>query len=191
MNTADPVVAIEGLVKDYGRFRPSAGSTCRSRRGEILGFLGPNGSGKSTTIRCVLGLLRPTAGAIGVFGLDPPAMGSRAAPAHLYARRAASARANHRDGARRDSRRDLRGGFDPARRDQLAERLKLDLGRHLAALERQPAQGRAAARLPLRRRAARPRRAHDRPGSADAARVPGLVREARRPGRRSSSRPTS
>jgi ABC-2 type transport system ATP-binding protein len=34
------------------------------RRGEILGLIGPNGAGKTTTFRCLLGLLRPSAGAV-------------------------------------------------------------------------------------------------------------------------------
>jgi ABC-2 type transport system ATP-binding protein len=41
------------------------------RRGEVFGLLGPNGSGKSTTIKMILGLLRPTSGRISVFGKDP------------------------------------------------------------------------------------------------------------------------
>ncbi len=40
--------------------------------GSIYGFLGPNGSGKTTTIRLVLGLLRPRAGRITVLGCDIP-----------------------------------------------------------------------------------------------------------------------
>jgi ABC-2 type transport system ATP-binding protein len=39
-------------------------------RGDVFGFLGPNGSGKTTTIRMLLGLIRPTAGSISLFGLD-------------------------------------------------------------------------------------------------------------------------
>jgi len=39
-------------------------------RGDVFGFLGPNGSGKTTTIRMLLGLIRPTAGNISLFGLD-------------------------------------------------------------------------------------------------------------------------
>ncbi|MEE2959469.1 MAG: ABC transporter ATP-binding protein [Myxococcota bacterium] len=38
---------------------------------EIFGFVGPNGAGKSTTIRCLLGLQRPTAGTVSLFGLRP------------------------------------------------------------------------------------------------------------------------
>jgi ABC-2 type transport system ATP-binding protein len=41
------------------------------RRGEILGFLGPNGAGKTTTIRCLLDLIRPSAGRAQVLGIDP------------------------------------------------------------------------------------------------------------------------
>ena len=40
------------------------------RQGEVFGLLGPNGSGKTTTIRLLLGLLRPTAGQAAVVGFD-------------------------------------------------------------------------------------------------------------------------
>src|SRR6266567_2912448 len=39
-------------------------------RGDVFGFLGPNGSGKTTTIRMLLGLIRPTAGRAIIFGMD-------------------------------------------------------------------------------------------------------------------------
>jgi ABC-2 type transport system ATP-binding protein len=39
--------------------------------GEIYGLLGPNGAGKSTTIAVALGLLKPDAGHVRVFGKDP------------------------------------------------------------------------------------------------------------------------
>jgi ABC-2 type transport system ATP-binding protein len=40
-------------------------------RGEIYGLIGPNGAGKSTTIAAALGLLKPDAGKVRVFGTDP------------------------------------------------------------------------------------------------------------------------
>src|SRR5437868_15205055 len=40
--------------------------------GGVFGFLGPNGSGKTTTIRCLLGLARPTSGEMRIFGADAP-----------------------------------------------------------------------------------------------------------------------
>jgi ABC-2 type transport system ATP-binding protein len=45
--------------------------------GSIYGFLGPNGSGKTTTIRLILGLLRPRAGQITVLGAPMPAAAAR------------------------------------------------------------------------------------------------------------------
>lgn len=51
--------------------------------GEVFGLLGPNGSGKSTTIRMLLGLLRPDGGAIRVFGAPPEAPRARAAVGYL------------------------------------------------------------------------------------------------------------
>jgi ABC-2 type transport system ATP-binding protein len=41
------------------------------RGGEVFGLLGPNGSGKSTTIKMILGLLKPTAGRLSVLGRPP------------------------------------------------------------------------------------------------------------------------
>jgi ABC-2 type transport system ATP-binding protein len=39
--------------------------------GEVIGFLGPNGSGKTTTLKCLAGLLTPTAGHVDVLGFRP------------------------------------------------------------------------------------------------------------------------
>ncbi|HBI03857.1 MAG TPA: ABC transporter ATP-binding protein [Paenibacillaceae bacterium] len=46
------------------------GISFKVEQGEIFGFLGPNGSGKTTTIRMLVGLIRPTAGNIEICGYD-------------------------------------------------------------------------------------------------------------------------
>ncbi|QNG17980.1 ABC transporter ATP-binding protein [Rhodococcus triatomae] len=68
---AEPVVRVEGLVKNYGSFRALSGLDLRVGPGEVHGFLGPNGAGKSTTIRILLGLLGHDSGTAEVFGLHP------------------------------------------------------------------------------------------------------------------------
>ena len=72
--TALPVVIeVAHLVKTYSGKTPVRAVrniTFQVEQGEIFGFLGPNGAGKTTTIRCMLDLIRPTGGTIGIFGLD-------------------------------------------------------------------------------------------------------------------------
>ena len=63
-------IELRGLVKDYGAVRALDGLSLRVERGDIFGFLGPNGAGKTTAIRCLLGLIRPTAGQALVLGID-------------------------------------------------------------------------------------------------------------------------
>jgi ABC-2 type transport system ATP-binding protein len=72
-----PVIEIAGLRKEYrrrkGRTVAVDGLHLSVPEGGVYGFLGPNGSGKTTTIRCLLGLVRPTSGRVRVFGADVPA----------------------------------------------------------------------------------------------------------------------
>jgi ABC-2 type transport system ATP-binding protein len=65
------VISARRLVKTFGRTRALDELDLSVARGEVHGFLGPNGSGKSTTIRVLLGLLRPDAGTATLLGGDP------------------------------------------------------------------------------------------------------------------------
>ena len=64
-------VSVRGLVKTFGPTRALDGLDLEVRSGEVHGFLGPNGSGKTTTLRVLLGLLKPNAGVAKVLGGDP------------------------------------------------------------------------------------------------------------------------
>jgi len=64
------VIETFALTKRYGDKTALAGLTLRVEAGEVMGFLGPNGSGKTTTIRLLMGLLRPTDGRATILGRD-------------------------------------------------------------------------------------------------------------------------
>jgi ABC-2 type transport system ATP-binding protein len=70
------VIEIEGLRKEYrrrgGRTIAVEGLDLAVPEGGVFGFLGPNGSGKTTTIRCILGLARPTRGRVRLLGRPVP-----------------------------------------------------------------------------------------------------------------------
>lgn len=61
-------IEIQNLTKLYGNARGVEDLSFDIKKGEIFGYLGPNGSGKTTTIRCLMGLLRPTSGSCFVLG---------------------------------------------------------------------------------------------------------------------------
>lgn len=67
---SDAAVATLGLTRAFGDKRAVDGLTLVVRRGEFFGFLGRNGAGKSTTIKMLVGLLRPTAGLAYVGGVN-------------------------------------------------------------------------------------------------------------------------
>jgi ABC-2 type transport system ATP-binding protein len=62
------VIEIDGLTKAYRSRVAVDDLTVTIEPGRVTGFLGPNGSGKTTTMRCILGLTRPTAGTATVLG---------------------------------------------------------------------------------------------------------------------------
>src|SRR2546430_5428181 len=65
------VIAVENLVKHFGRIRALDGVSLTVERGEIFGLLGQNGAGKTTLIKILLGVTKKTDGQ--ALLLDKPA----------------------------------------------------------------------------------------------------------------------
>ncbi len=66
------MIQVENLIKTYGDFRLNL--SFNIPEGQITGLVGKNGAGKSTTIKAILGLIRPDAGTVKVFGNDARAL---------------------------------------------------------------------------------------------------------------------
>jgi len=69
--SANVVVQVEGLHKQYGPVKAVDGIGFEIMEGEIFGIVGPNGAGKTTTVECIEGLRVADQGQIRVLGLDP------------------------------------------------------------------------------------------------------------------------
>jgi ABC-2 type transport system ATP-binding protein len=65
-----PVIAFQGLSKNYGSFQAVSDLTFEVHPGEIVGVVGANGAGKTTSLRAITGILRPSAGRVTVSGHD-------------------------------------------------------------------------------------------------------------------------
>ncbi len=68
------MIEVEGLVTGFGEQLVHDGVDLSVRPGEILGVVGGSGTGKSVLLKVIIGLIRPRAGRIGVFGSDTQAL---------------------------------------------------------------------------------------------------------------------
>ncbi len=66
----DDVIEIKNLTKDYGEGKGIFDVNLSIKKGEMIGFVGTNGSGKTTTIRSILGYIKPTSGEAYVCGKE-------------------------------------------------------------------------------------------------------------------------
>jgi ABC-2 type transport system ATP-binding protein len=135
--SVEKIIEIKALTKRYGRARGVGDLSFDIEQGEIFGYLGPNGSGKTTTIRCLMGLLKPTSGNCFVLGqhIEPGRATQHNRIGYLpgdfriwpgrTARKSLKLLANLGSGNNLDR-----------RRDELAERLDLELDRKVRALSK-------------------------------------------------------
>ena len=68
MNADEPIIRIRGLRNQFGTQVVHDNLDLDVRRGEIIGVVGGSGSGKSVLMRAIIGLGRPAAGSVRVFG---------------------------------------------------------------------------------------------------------------------------
>jgi ABC-type multidrug transport system ATPase subunit len=66
--TTKPIVVLDGLIKQFGRFAALRGVTAQFVSGRFYVILGDNGVGKTTLLRTLAGLSAPTRGTVSVFG---------------------------------------------------------------------------------------------------------------------------
>ena len=64
------LIELHDLTKDYGEKKGIFNLNLNIEKGEMVGFVGTNGSGKTTTIRNILGFIKPTSGSVFVNGLS-------------------------------------------------------------------------------------------------------------------------
>lgn len=70
INKIKQAIQVNNLCKQFGDFTAVNQISFNVKQAEIFGFLGPNGSGKTTTIRMLLGLLKPSSGSLQILGVD-------------------------------------------------------------------------------------------------------------------------
>ncbi|HUW17054.1 MAG TPA: ABC transporter ATP-binding protein [Actinomycetes bacterium] len=124
------------LTKYYGSQRGIEDVDLDVHGGEVFGFLGPNGAGKTTTIRTIVGLLHPTRGHVDVLGLDVRRHGveTRRQMGYLPGELALYTHLTGEELCAFVAR--MRGGVPAPAYHALAERLQLDLSRHIRDLSK-------------------------------------------------------
>lgn len=66
----DTIIKIDGITKDYKQERGIFDINLEIQKGECFGYIGTNGSGKTTTIRSIMGFIKPNKGKVQINGMD-------------------------------------------------------------------------------------------------------------------------
>lgn len=130
------VIQLNNVTKTYGSSRGISDVSLAVEQGTVFGFLGPNGAGKTTTISMLVDMIRPTKGAVSIFGLDchqdgveiRRRIGFLAGDFALDERLSGFQQLSYFD--------NLRGGGHGKRMQELAKRLSSDLSRPIKSLSR-------------------------------------------------------
>ncbi len=64
------IIRVNNLTKDYGEKRGTFNIDLKISKGEVFGYIGTNGSGKTTTIRNIMGFVKPDSGSVEILGYD-------------------------------------------------------------------------------------------------------------------------
>ena len=126
-------IRTEGLGKYFGDTAALRPLDLEVAEGEVLGYLGPNGAGKTTTIRCLLGLIRASAGRAEIFGVDAQARPAEAHRRLAYVPGEANLWPGLTGGETLHLLGRIQGRVDRAYRDELIERFKLDPSKRVRA----------------------------------------------------------
>jgi len=116
----------KGLSKHYGSFVALDKLDLEVKKGEVLGYLGPNGSGETTTIRAILGLIKPTSGSVEIFGVDALTNKVEAHRHIAYVPGEATFWPNLTGAETLHLLGNLHGQIDPVYRDELIKRFEFD-----------------------------------------------------------------
>jgi ABC-2 type transport system ATP-binding protein len=136
MGSMNLVIETSGLSKSFGKHAALRDVDLAVPPGTIFGVIGPNGAGKTTTMRLLLDIIRPTSGSALVLGQDPRRAGAGIRrqigflPGELRLERRVTGRQLLHHYA------EISGPVAPGAIDGLADRLGLDLGRHVRTLSK-------------------------------------------------------
>ena len=131
---SESAIGLHQLTKHYGKHRGISNLNLTVNHGEFFGFIGPSGPGKSTTIRTLMGLIRPSGGNASIFGLDCQSQASVIARDVGYLPSENSYYENMKVRELLQYTADLYAMNCETKMYELSERLNLDLSRKIADL---------------------------------------------------------